>query len=365
MVTAVNPISPRLLHVVIQAGPISLHVISAHAPIENADARSKESFWAALLCLASSIGPDSANLVLIGIDANARVGEIQCPGIGGEQPEKENDNGGRLREFVHEAGLIAVNSFYSAGTTWTSSYGTTARIDYVLCSGKLYERAASCRTCPEIDLATAIRDDHTSLLAAFENVGELFWDMAAQAGKSDELTRVRQQRARKYTAQSLKDPDCLWYFQSMLAAGWTRSHARRRHLEYTSAVPEEAPATDETEADVKLLVSSVREAADNCFDAQPIAQHKPWITQRTWEVICFGNQLRSMRRMVLRSRRVHLLGFAFRIWLAALGTINDSRHVVICSVASACNLYNSVCSKSDLRLAVLECNLWKACRLRT
>ena len=72
-----------------------------------------------------------------------------------------------------------------------------------------------------------------------------------------------------------------------------------------------------------------------------------------------------MRCVVLRSRRVHLLGFTFRVWLSSLGLLNDSRHVVLCGVASACNLYNSVCSRSDLRLATIERNLCMVCRLRT
>ena len=100
--------------------------------------------------------------MLVGIDANARVGELQCDGIGPVAPAKENDNGARLREFLCETGLIAVNTFFDAGTTWTSSFGTTARIDYVLSSRKLFDRTSCCSTCKEIDLATAIRDDHTS-----------------------------------------------------------------------------------------------------------------------------------------------------------------------------------------------------------
>ena len=71
-----------------------------------------------------------------------------------------------------------------------------------------------------------------------------------------------------------------------------------------------------------------------------------------------------MRRRVLQSRRVHLLGFALRIWLASLSAFNESRHLVFCGTVSACNLYNTICAKSDLQLAKLERNLWVICRLR-
>ena len=366
MVTAVNPISPRLLQVVIQIGPLFLHVISAHAPIEDAEEVCKEAFWSSLRLLISAIGPGESNLVLVGIDANARVGELQCDGIGSVAPAKENDNGTRLREFLCETGLAAVNTFYDAGTTWTSSYGTTARIDYVLSSSKLFDRTSYCSTCKEIDLATAIRDDHTSLLAGFDDVAGLFSEMASKIGRSEEFARARQQQARKYTAQSLRDPENRWHFQNAIATEWMRSNSRRRQrsIDVSASADVVVPAQCEIEGDLKLLVSAIRGAADDCFDAQVAAQHKPWLTQRTWEVVSFANQMRSMRRRMLRSQRTHLLGLAFRLWLSALTVFNESRHIILCGTVSVCNLYNAICTKSDLRIAMLERNLWIACRLR-
>ena len=180
------------------------------------------------------------------------------------------------------------------------------------------------------------------------------------------ISRARQQQVRKYTAQSLKDPDNRWHFQNAIATEWTRSHARRRH------VPAMIPPLliwlprrrVKIESDLKLLVSSIRRAADDCFDAQATAPHKPWLTQRTWEVVSFANQMRTMRRRMLRSQRIHLLGLAFRLWLSALTVFNGSRHIVLCGTVSSCNLYDAICTKSDWKIALLERNLWIACRLR-
>ena len=65
------------------------------------------------------------------MDANARVGSIQTPGIGPVEPQRENENGAFLRWFSGDCGLSAVNTFFSAGHTWTDSNGHKLRIDYV------------------------------------------------------------------------------------------------------------------------------------------------------------------------------------------------------------------------------------------
>ena len=367
MVTAVNPISSRLLHVVVQIGPLFLHVISAHAPIETATDACKEAFWSSLQRLISSLGPANSNLVLVGIDANARVGELQCDGIGSKATEHENNNGARLREFLGESGLVAINTHFDAGATWTSSYGTTTRIDYVLSSRRLFERITCCSTCDDIDLATAIRDDHKSLLAGFDDVATLFSEMASQLGRHDDFARARQQQPRKYSMQSLRNPDNRWHFQQVIATDWLRSYSRRRQRCNNDPGVEDfsGPTRGEVEDDLKRLTFSIRAAADECFDAQTTAPHKPWLTQRTWEIVSFANQMRSMRRRMLSSQRTHLLGLTLRLWLSALAGFSGSNHIVLCGALSSCNLYDAICAKTDWKIAILERNLKIACRLRS
>ena len=302
MVTAVNPISPRILHVVIQIGPIFLHIISAHAPIEAATEVCKEAFWSSLRLVVSTIGSPEVNMVMIGIDANARVGELQCDWIGGVAPEAENNNGARLREFLCEVELVAVNTFHDAGTTWTSTYGTKTRIDYVLTTQKLATLVSRCTTCTDIDLATAVKDDHTALATDFNNVSSLLVEMAAKIGRTNAFVRSRQQQPRKYTPESMKNPNNRWYFQHAVATAWQYSKVRRRAASAqqqqqdwvrnpnTLGRTELNPSAYSVEADVKLLVNAVRDAADKFFDAQATAPRKPWLSQRTWEIVSFAKK---------------------------------------------------------------------------
>jgi hypothetical protein len=317
--------------------------------------------------LISSLGPANSNLVLVGIDANARVGELQCDGIGSKATEHENNNGARLREFLGESGLVAINTHFDAGATWTSSYGTTTRIDYVLSSRRLFERITCCSTCDDIDLATAIRDDHKSLLAGFDDVATLFSEMASQLGRHDDFARARQQQPRKYSMQSLRNPDNRWHFQQVIATDWLRSYSRRRQRCNNDPGVEDfsGPTRGEVEDDLKRLTFSIRAAADECFDAQTTAPHKPWLTQRTWEIVSFANQMRSMRRRMLSSQRTHLLGLTLRLWLSALASFSGSNHIVLCGALSSCNLYDAICAKTDWKIAILERNLKIACRLRS
>ena len=65
-------------------------------------------------------------------DANARVGSVQSSWIGPMSPEKENQNGRQLHQMLEEFDQIASNTFFlQGGSSWTSSTGAQARIDYV------------------------------------------------------------------------------------------------------------------------------------------------------------------------------------------------------------------------------------------
>ena len=65
-------------------------------------------------------------------DANARVGSVQSSWIGPMRPEKENQHGRQLHQMLEEFDQIASNTFFSqGGSSWTSSTGAQAKIDYV------------------------------------------------------------------------------------------------------------------------------------------------------------------------------------------------------------------------------------------
>jgi len=88
LVTAVNVVSPRIIRVCMQLGPVFLHVISAHAPTEVSSDESRAGFWQTLTTTIESTGDRKTNLVVVGVDARGRVGSIPCAGIGRAEPEK-------------------------------------------------------------------------------------------------------------------------------------------------------------------------------------------------------------------------------------------------------------------------------------
>ena len=111
-VTGVAAISPRILALTLQVGPYKLNLVSAHAPTESAEGAVKEDFWQCLQRHVVTYGREGTDLLLIGIDANARVGSVPSSMIGDQQPAGENTNGFVLRTFAEEAGLRLCNTFF-------------------------------------------------------------------------------------------------------------------------------------------------------------------------------------------------------------------------------------------------------------
>ena len=116
LVTAVKVLSPRLIRVVVEAGPFRLHFVSGHAPIEAAPAEDKAKFWQEHLADLETVIADKMNLIFLGLDANARVGSVTSEFVGGVQPDDETDNGLALRLFATELKLTVVNAFSPLAT---------------------------------------------------------------------------------------------------------------------------------------------------------------------------------------------------------------------------------------------------------
>eukprot|EP00973_Karenia_brevis_P053477 7431373-Karenia_brevis.AAC.1 len=101
--------------------------------------------------------------IILGIDANARVGSVKSKSIGLSAPNKENDNGERFRIYLEAVDLYAINTFSDAGNTWVSSFGTESRIDYISSSVSPFTNPNSAEVLRSIELATAEREDHRVL----------------------------------------------------------------------------------------------------------------------------------------------------------------------------------------------------------
>ena len=123
LVTAVKVISARLLRVVLQDCAVRIHILSGHAPIEAATSEEKEHFWSDLLLDIEKLRHDDSNIIMCGIDGNARLGSITNEFVGDAEKESESDSGAALRLLATEAHLQVINTFHSAGPTWCSAKG--------------------------------------------------------------------------------------------------------------------------------------------------------------------------------------------------------------------------------------------------
>jgi hypothetical protein len=181
LLSAVRVHSPRVIEIVLQLGPLFLHIFSAHAPTLASSDGDRNDFWALTTNAVANIGSDGKHLVFLGIDANGRTGSIVSDGIGELNPSEENDNGFSLRTMLSECSLAATNTFYNAGATWCSAFGTESRVDYIVSSSCFMGYVMRCSVVPQIDLATRIRDDHKVLMVEFAGLTALFENVAAAA----------------------------------------------------------------------------------------------------------------------------------------------------------------------------------------
>lgn len=125
----------RCLIVRVALPTICFCLVSAHAPHSHCEESVIDAFWTSLW---KSIQPHTDAQLLIGIDANGRVGTIPTLGIGTFQAEVENYNGAHLRRFLDAAELFAPSTFDRTPWespplpgTWRSRAGWH-RLDYLL-----------------------------------------------------------------------------------------------------------------------------------------------------------------------------------------------------------------------------------------
>ena len=126
--------STRAMRVDLRFGKVLVHLISAHAPCEDAPAAEREAFWSAFAADLTTMTARPGAHIIMGIDANAHLGSVPSPALGHCEAQEENHNGASLRATAEEHDLSVVNSFYDAGPTWTSSYNLKSRIDYLCVS---------------------------------------------------------------------------------------------------------------------------------------------------------------------------------------------------------------------------------------
>ena len=269
-VTAVLVETPWIMQVVLTVGHIVLAVFCGHAPQEGHE--NGNLFWDTLTPLVAKRAAEKNTFVFLGIDANAHVGSICSSAVGPCQTQEENQNGLRLRMLAEGANLMAANTFFDAGPTWTGSGGHRSRIDYVLTPLVLKNAVEACEALSGLDLATGLRDDHTAVAATLQNVFELI--LACPEAPVNEH-KLEPFLLKRFTKDSLQDPGATSRFQNLL---W--SH--RPWVDVANASPQDIEnATAE-------ITDLFKWAAAECFVPLASRPRKKWISERSWAIIAWG-----------------------------------------------------------------------------
>ena len=166
----------RMLGVAARWEGYALDVVVAHVPCNvrhSADDPDSENrvWWRKLVREVRKAHNPEVGLIWM-IDANGKVGSHECNAIGGHAAEKENDNGLMLREALMDFEMF-LSATFGVGVegendqwTWTSSVGTTHRLDYVALSEKNRNNDVKAYVETSVDLAT-VRPDHRLVVCDF------------------------------------------------------------------------------------------------------------------------------------------------------------------------------------------------------
>eukprot|EP00438_Fugacium_kawagutii_P021420 Skav230559 [mRNA] locus=scaffold7717:17184:43069:- [translate_table: standard] len=154
----------RCLIVQVKLPTCEFTLVSAHAPHSCSSESDMTAFWSQLT---ARLKPVKATTLVVGIDANARVGTCTSPAIGSFQAEPENFNGQCLRLFCEQMRLVAPTTTHDLvwekpplPGTW-KSVNQWHRLDYILVPDSLQHADMTAHT-DEFGFDTK-QDDHVSV----------------------------------------------------------------------------------------------------------------------------------------------------------------------------------------------------------
>ena len=191
-VKSTEAVNPRLLvaKLAMRASPQDgiarmLPVLVLHAPREVAAPHDSDAFYRLVHERLNAI-PRGQMCRSLG-DFNARVGSTVADCIGCHAPVAENQNAERMREFLTESNMVALNTFFAGDPfTWTKIAGRPARLDYICASTKLLATTKWAGVRKGSDVRIGSDEDHWPVFA----------DVCLRIGQS---TRKRVEEKQKLT----------------------------------------------------------------------------------------------------------------------------------------------------------------------
>ena len=295
-------VSPRLMYVVFRfpsrsdsekaqraAAAITLAVIVAHAPTSVASLEDKSAFYDSLTRACHELRTkhgDKLRHILLG-DFNAKIGPMNSFSCGSVGSEVETESGSMLRDFADEHSFKLLNTFRcdsSRTTTWADNNGGHHRLDYVISDAVTSESLSKLWVVDEIDLSTAVREDHTPVAACLS-----LPVAAARRPRKDS-------RPARWSERDLANPDSRHAFQCALEdTDW-------------------CARGDSPDQLLSCFSDTVQEHAEKFFPAGHRAPRKHWLTDRSWDLIKPVSQLRNNLRGLRRNLKTSLLSFCFKAW---------------------------------------------------
>ena len=314
-VTAVTPHSPRLLTGVISVGTAVLGTIVAHSPHEFAPEASKNEFYKDLEIASRRLLHDKRHdCCILLADMNAKLGSITSQSVGACGSEEENDNGSRTRLFLQCQGLCAVNTMCvsGCGPTWTGSRGHKARLDYIGLSMSMLPNVRACYVDKSIDLATAMREDHSAVAL------DLVLPMQADSDKTGQPHDVNEKQRNKLRPPRI-DADAL-------ADPWRRESFERQLAYVSDAVESNAQSLE-----VKISPAGIDERlrhwshlvlalARKVFGAKTTVPKKRWVSAASWDIVQWIAPTRRKIHSCQAAARDFMLRTLWRVWKAACGS---------------------------------------------
>ena len=157
----IESINERLMIATFNGNPQTT-IISCYSPTNVSDVTVAEDFYSDLANLIKEV--PKHNMILVGGDMNAQVGEVHRKGT--HFHESTNRNGKLLIELMKECGMVNLMTNYQKrkGKLWTFTYpnGTKAQLDHVLINKKWKNSAMDCEA---YNSFYSIRSDHRPISA--------------------------------------------------------------------------------------------------------------------------------------------------------------------------------------------------------
>ena len=262
--------------------------VTAHAPTDVSEKKDKDHFW---MELEKVLSPYTTWDILVGIDANGRVGDDALPHIGSFAADLPNDNGYRLMHLLQRCNLALPATFQEYVTnrqevqgTWLAKNGWK-RIDFLCIPLTWLQTTWPCTGVLSIE--KEVEDDHRAVWVAIKR-------HFVSSGKQK-------------TVQHRKLQVCS---QAMLSAEG-RQKCRRILQEIRHDQPDWSCAAD---VQANYLQDTAERLLQQTFPRERRVHKPSWIQDDTWTTIAQTRKARHHLQRLKQQFTTGVMAAIFQTW---------------------------------------------------